>query len=153
MTVAKTSCNNTPQAGSPPPAGRRFNFKLNKLDVTLLIIIGCFIGWLAYRSSIGIHYHWHWHQALKLVFTSGHDGGLPYFIKGIISTIRVSIWGMIFAAIFGLLLALAHRSSFKIIKLISSSYIQLVRNIPPLVFVFIFYFFHFQSINSITWIK
>ncbi|CEO40939.1 amino acid ABC transporter permease [Photobacterium kishitanii] len=141
MTVAKTSCNNTPQAGSPPPAGRRFNFKLNKLDVTLLIIIGCFIGWLAYRSSIGIHYHWHWHQALKLVFTSGHDGGLPYFIKGIISTIRVSIWGMIFAAIFGLLLALAHRSSFKIIKLISSSYIQLVRNIPPLVFVFIFYFF------------
>lgn len=141
MTVEKTSCHNVPQAGSPPPVGRRFNFKLNRLDITLLIIIGCFIGWLAYRSSVGIHYNWHWHQAFKLVFTPSHDGGIPYFIKGIISTIRVSIWGMIFAATFGLLLALAHRSSFKIIKLIASSYIQLVRNIPPLVFVFIFYFF------------
>ncbi len=127
--------------------------KLNKLDVTLLIIIGCFIGWLAYRSSIGIHYHWHWHQALKLVFTCGHDGGLPYFIKGIISTIRVSIWGMIFAAIFGLLLALAHRSSFKIIKLIASSYIQASTQYTATSFCIHLLLFHFQSINSITWIK
>lgn len=141
MTSAKTSCSNLPQAGTPPPVGSRFHFKLNKLDIFLLIIISCFIGWLAYRSSIGIHYNWHWHQALKLIFTCGHDGGMPYFIKGIISTIRVSMWGMIFAATFGLLLALAYRSSFKIIRLIASSYIQLVRNIPPLVFVFIFYFF------------
>ncbi|MEC6907990.1 ABC transporter permease subunit [Photobacterium piscicola] len=129
------------QEGSCPPAKRRFNLKLNKLDIILLIIIGCFLGWIAYRSSIGIHYHWHWRQAFERIFTSSHDGGLPYFILGIISTIRVSIWGMIFAATFGLLLALSNLSPFKIIRIISSSYIQLLRNIPPLVFVFIFYFF------------
>lgn len=141
MTVAKTSGDNTIQEGLRPPVKRRFNFKLNKLDIFLLIVIGCFLSWLAYRSSIGIHYHWHWRQAFELIFTCSHDGGLPYFIQGIISTIRVSIWGMIFAATFGLLLALANLSSFKIMRLISSSYIQLLRNIPPLVFVFIFYFF------------
>ncbi|WP_297478827.1 ABC transporter permease subunit [uncultured Photobacterium sp.] len=141
MTVAKTSGDNAIQEVSRPPVKRRFNFKLNKLDIILLIIIGCFLSWLAYRSSIGIHYHWHWQQAFERIFTSSHDGGLPYFIRGIISTIRVSIWGMIFAATFGLLLALASLSSFKVMRLISSSYIQLLRNIPPLVFVFIFYFF------------
>ncbi|PST96075.1 ABC transporter permease subunit [Photobacterium iliopiscarium] len=141
MTVVKTSCDKTPQEALQPPVGRRFNFKLNTLDIILLIIIGCFIGWLAYRSSIGIHYHWHWRQAIKLVFTCSHNGGIPYFIQGIISTIRVSLWGMLFAATFGLLLALANLSSFRIMKLFASSYIQLLRNIPPLVFVFIFYFF------------
>ncbi|WP_256384618.1 amino acid ABC transporter permease [Photobacterium toruni] len=141
MTAAKTSCNNDPQSGSIPSVGRHFTLKLNKLDIILLIIIGCFISWLVYRSSIGIHYNWHWRQAFQLIFTSSRDGGMPYFMQGIISTIRVSIWGMIFAATFGLLLALANLSSFKIMRLISNSYIQLLRNIPPLVFVFIFYFF------------
>ncbi|MEZ8094178.1 amino acid ABC transporter permease [Photobacterium swingsii] len=115
--------------------------KLNKLDITLLALLGAFFAWIAYRSSIGIHYQWDWPRAVELIFTSGKSGELPYFFQGFIATLRLSLWGILFAGILGLLLGLARRSSFTLLRLPAQAYIQLVRNIPPLVFVFIFYFF------------
>ncbi|WP_170107622.1 amino acid ABC transporter permease [Photobacterium lipolyticum] len=116
-------------------------FKLNKLDWLLLAILGVFIGWLYYRSSVGIHYQWNWTRAFSLIFTSGKAGELPYFFQGFLTTIRLSLWGIVFAGLLGLLLGLARRSPLMILRLPAQAYIQLVRNIPPLVFVFIFYFF------------
>ena len=123
--------------------GKKFSAfsKLNKLDWLLFAIIGVFIGWLYYRSSVGIHYQWNWSRALGLIFTSGKTGELPYFFQGFLTTIRLSLWGIVFAGLLGLLLGLARRSPLMILRLPAQAYIQLVRNIPPLVFVFIFYFF------------
>ncbi|PSW20142.1 amino acid ABC transporter permease [Photobacterium sanctipauli] len=115
--------------------------KLNKLDGVLLVILAAFVTWLWYRSSVGIHYQWNWDKAFQLIFSSGRNGELPYFFQGFIATIRLSLWGMLFAGLLGLLLGLARRSSFIVLRLPAQAYIQLVRNIPPLVFVFIFYFF------------
>ncbi|OLQ71120.1 amino acid ABC transporter permease [Photobacterium proteolyticum] len=115
--------------------------RLNTLDLLLIVIVGSFIGWLWYRSSAGIHYQWNWDKAFNLILSSGKNGDLPYFIQGFIATIRLSLWGMLFAGILGLILGLARRSPLMILRLPSQAYIQLVRNIPPLVFVFIFYFF------------
>ncbi|KLV03373.1 amino acid ABC transporter permease [Photobacterium aquae] len=114
---------------------------LNALDWILLTVVSLFCGWLYYRSAIGIQYHWRWSQAFDLIFTQGQDGELPYFFQGVIATIRLSLWGMLFAGILGVILGLARRSSLAIIRFPAQAYIQLVRNIPPLVFVFIFYFF------------
>lgn len=115
--------------------------KLNKLDWLLLLIVACLVSWLWYRSSVGIHYQWHWDRAFNLIFTRGHNGELPYFVQGFLTTLRLSLWGMVFAATLGLILGLARRSSWVFLRLPAQAYIQLVRNIPPLVFVFIFYFF------------
>ncbi|GAB3521014.1 amino acid ABC transporter permease [Photobacterium alginatilyticum] len=115
--------------------------RLNTLDLLLIVIVGSFIGWLWYRSSAGIHYQWNWDKAFELIFSNGKNGDLPYFIQGFIATIRLSLWGMLFAGILGLILGLARRSPLMILRLPAQAYIQLIRNIPPLVFVFIFYFF------------
>ncbi|WP_318520149.1 amino acid ABC transporter permease [Photobacterium leiognathi] len=139
-----SSCSTAKKTSSQPTnrSAARFSLpQLKLLDYILLVIVGCFLGWLYYRSSIGINYHWQWHKAFDLVFTPGRNGELPYFFQGVISTIRLSLWGMVFAAVFGLLLALGRRSSLVFFRVPANAYIQLVRNIPPLVFVFIFYFF------------
>ncbi|GAA06635.1 amino acid ABC transporter permease [Photobacterium leiognathi] len=139
-----SSCSTAKKTSSQPTnrSAARFSLpQLKLLDYILLVIVGCFLGWLYYRSSIGINYHWQWHKAFDLVFTPGRNGELPYFFQGVISTIRLSLWGMVFAAVFGLLLALGRRSSLIFFRVPANAYIQLVRNIPPLVFVFIFYFF------------
>lgn len=115
--------------------------KLNTLDFILLAIIATFVAWLGYRSSVGIHYQWNWSRAFELIFTSGKAGELPYFFQGLIATLRLSLWGILFAGTLGLVLGLARRSSITLLRLPAQAYIQLVRNIPPLVFVFIFYFF------------
>ncbi len=115
--------------------------RLNSLDMVLLIICVIFAGWLYYRSSVGVNYTWHWQEAISLLFTPRSDGGLPYFFQGFIATIRLSAWGICFALIVGTLLGLARFSSSAWLNKPANLFIQLVRNIPPLVFVFIFYFF------------
>ena len=115
--------------------------RLNKLDGILLVIIALVGCWLYYRSSIGVNYHWRWGDALSLVFTPRADGSLPYFFQGLIATLRLSAWGMLLAFTLGTALGVARQSRLKLIKAPINAFIQLVRNIPPLVFVFIFYFF------------
>ncbi|EPN4953117.1 amino acid ABC transporter permease [Vibrio diabolicus] len=118
-----------------------FLSRLNTLDWLLLIICGIGGVWLYHRSAVGVHYLWQWKEALELLFTPRADGGLPYFFQGLISTLRLSIWGISFALVLGTLLGLARISRSVWLRTPANTFIQLVRNIPPLVFVFIFYFF------------
>ncbi len=115
--------------------------KLNKLDIVVLIGITITVCWLYYRSTIGINYQWRWEQAVNLIFTARADGSLPYFFQGFFATLRLSLWGMLLAFILGTLLGIGRQSKLTLVRQPISIFIQLVRNIPPLVFVFIFYFF------------
>lgn len=130
---------NVQSASAPLVAASKFKF--NKLDVTLLFGLALLAGWLYYRSSIGVNYHWRWQQAFDLIFTARSDGSLPYFFQGLVATLRLSIWGGVLAFTLGTLLGIGRQSRFTLIRQPINIFIQLVRNIPPLVFVFIFYFF------------
>lgn len=114
---------------------------LTGLDYFLLLVVAGTVMWFYYRLSIGVNYYWRWSEAIELIITPRADGSLPYFFQGIISTVRLSIWGMLFALVWGVLLGLARASRWAIFRMPAIAYIQLIRNIPPLVFVFIFYFF------------
>lgn len=115
--------------------------RLNLLDLVLIVLCAVFVFWLYYRSTVGVNYIWHWSEAFALLFTPRADGSLPYFFQGLISTLRLSLWGLAFALVLGTLLALARFSESVWLKTPANAFIQLVRNVPPLVFVFIFYFF------------
>ncbi len=115
--------------------------RFNLLDWILLSICTLVAVWLYHRSAAGINYIWHWREAIDLLFTPRADGGLPYFFQGLISTLRLSLWGITLALISGTLLGLARFSASVWLRVPAKLFIQLVRNIPPLVFVFIFYFF------------
>lgn len=115
--------------------------RFNKLDALLLVLCSLFALWLYSRSSAGVNYTWHWRDALSLLFTPRADGSLPYFFQGLLSTLRLSLWGISLALVLGTLLGLTKFSSSSWFNKPANVFIQLVRNIPPLVFVFIFYFF------------
>ena len=114
---------------------------LNRLDYFLLGLIAFAAIWFYYRSSIGVNYHWNWSGAIELVFTPRANGDIPYFFQGVVSTLRLSVWGVVFSLLLGVLLGIARHSTLSIFRAPAIAYIQLIRNIPPLVFVFIFYFF------------
>ncbi|MEZ8931995.1 MULTISPECIES: amino acid ABC transporter permease [unclassified Vibrio] len=115
--------------------------RLNLLDGVLLAVICVFSGWLYYRSAVGINYQWRWEDAFTLIFIPPSQGSIPYFFQGLIATLRLSVWSMVLALSFGTLLGVARHSKIAFFKTPALIFIQLVRNIPPLVFVFIFYFF------------
>lgn len=123
--------------GAKSSSGYRFTL----LDGGLLLAIASLIGWLYYRSEVGIHYQWHWREAWTLIFTPRADGSLPYFVQGLGATLRLSLWGMVLALVLGSLIGIARSHKAWFVRLPANAFVQLVRNIPPLVFVFIFYFF------------
>jgi polar amino acid transport system permease protein len=114
---------------------------LNRLDIILIAIIVALLSWLYLRSSIGVNYHWRWYEAVELIFVSSSNGNLPYFFQGLISTVRISLFGILFAFALGIIIGVARHSKLSFFRIPAGVFVHLIRNIPPLVFIFIFYFF------------
>ena len=62
-------------------------------------------------------------------------------LQGLYTTIRLSLWGTVLATVIGTLLGLCRVSHRLFFRLLGRTYVELVRNTPPLVLIFIFYFF------------
>jgi len=56
-------------------------------------------------------------------------------------TVRLAVWGSLLAGLIGGLMGLCRVSRSVFLRLLGRSYVELIRNMPPLVFIFIFYFF------------
>ncbi|WP_407061337.1 amino acid ABC transporter permease [Aeromonas salmonicida] len=111
------------------------------LDGILMLILLLAGMWLASRLHLGVAYQWHWQAAFELLFTRGPQGELPYFFSGLLTTLRIALLGMALALLLGTALGLAAFSRRPWLVLPATLFIQLIRNLPPLVFIFIFYFF------------
>ncbi len=116
-------------------------YRLSWLDWAVLAGCALIGAWLYQRANIGVNYVWHWRETIELLFTPRADGGAPYFLQGLMATLRLSLWGIALALVLGTLLGLARFSNKSWLRTPALLFVQLMRNIPPLVFVFIFYFF------------
>lgn len=68
------------------------------------------------------------------------NGQMIYFIKGAKWTLIISLASVIFGVIFGTLLSFLKRSKLKILNIIASAYVEVVRGTPLLLQIFIVYF-------------
>jgi general L-amino acid transport system permease protein len=77
------------------------------------------------------------------------------FLVGILNTLKVALLGVVGATVLGTVAALARISPNWLVSKIASVYIEVVRNIPLLVQLFIWYFAVFQGLplvkESIQW--
>ncbi len=64
---------------------------------------------------------------------------LPFLLKALPVTIEATFAGFVISAVFGLLLAMARRTSFKQLKWLSIGFVSFVRNTPLLVQVYFIY--------------
>ena len=62
-------------------------------------------------------------------------------IQGFFTTIRLSLWATVFATVIGTAMGLMRLSRSRFRRWVASVYVELTRNTPPLVLVFLFYFF------------
>ncbi|CCO24630.1 amino acid ABC transporter permease [Maridesulfovibrio hydrothermalis] len=127
--------------------------RISSLDVLLLAAISGGLFWFAYHLITQLNYNWDWTSAPDYIVrfdqTSGKwEAGL--LIQGLLVTIRLSIWSVLLALVIGTLMGIFRVSPRPLLRMISSSYVGLIRNIPPLVLIFIFYFFLGDQIMQIT---
>ena len=110
-----------------------------------VIIAGVFIGllaWLVIAATINFDYSWSWTKPLRYLVSAGEQGweaGL--LLKGFLMTLRLAVWGGIICVLLGLLLGLMSTSRIVAVRMLAISYVEAVRNMPPLVFIFVMYFF------------
>jgi polar amino acid transport system permease protein len=126
----------------PPPAVRRRRF--GALDATILAVVGLAFAYLAWRAEAVLHYEWNWAPVWGFIlrYDAAREAWTPNLILiGLWTTIRISIWAALGAALIGAIMGLARVSNSLFFRLVASSYVELVRNMPPLVFVFVVYFF------------
>jgi polar amino acid transport system permease protein len=134
--------------------------KIKRLDIAvLLFVLGSGI-YLFYRIKIGLHYNWHWSAMPQYLFRYDPAAGrwVPnVLIEGLLNTIRLSAWAMLLATLIGTAMGMLRirRSLFS--RLVGGTYVELTRNLPPLVLIFIFYYFIgdqiLASLGIDAWVK
>ena len=118
--------------------------RFTRLDGLLLVLLCTLVGMAAHRITVQLHYDWQWEAIPQFLFRYDpqSDRWLPnYLIHGLLTTIRLSLWSGLLALVLGLGFALARVSNWLYWRLMARSYIELLRNLPPLVIVFLLYFF------------
>lgn len=118
--------------------------KKYRLDIIILLSIGFFFLFLYYQIQNTLVYQWRW-EDLWVYFFGWNEEKQTWFFNtlsiGFFNTIKIIIWAFILSIIVGFLLAIMKNSKKKYISWLAITYIEFVRNIPSLVFLFLFYFF------------
>ncbi|WP_320169656.1 amino acid ABC transporter permease [Maridesulfovibrio sp.] len=118
--------------------------RITSLDVLLLAAVMGGLFWIFTRLADGLTYNWNWfaipgYIIMKNPGTGQWEPGL--LTLGLIVTLRLSVWSILLALILGTLMGIWRVSTRPLLRMISGAYVGLIRNIPPLVLIFIFYYF------------
>jgi polar amino acid transport system permease protein len=118
-------------------------FRWGQVDTALLLLLFSAVAYLGYRINIGLEYQWNWQLIPQYLLRHDPvDGWVPnLLLLGLLTTIRLSFWSLLLAIPLGLIAGLLRTSLHLFNRLVGSTYVTLLRNLPPLVLVFIFYFF------------
>ena len=114
------------------------------LDAVLLTLLLCAAGFISYRIAVRLEYDWNWAAIPQFLFRYDAESGrwvANYLIQGLLTTVRLSVWSGLLALALGLVLALARTGRSLYFRLLARTWVELMRNLPPLVVIFLFYFF------------
>ena len=124
------------------PYGAKRRFKL--LDVVILSVVAAVVAFFVYKVDAVLSYQWDWSVVPRYLLRRNEDSGAlapNLFVLGLMTTIRLAIWSLVLSAIIGGIMGIMRTSRRLFPRLLSRAYVELIRNTPPLVFIFVFYFF------------
>lgn len=120
------------------------------------MLLACIMGGIIsmFRHlALGLNYNWDWSVIPGYIARFNSESGnwqAGLLTQGLLVTLRLSLWSILFATIAGTVMGMWRVSPRPLLRMISGSYVGLVRNIPPLVLIFIFYFFLGDQIMQTT---
>lgn len=120
----------------------RLRLTVTDLVIGSLLVVTCLF--FVYRIKVGLNYNWAWELIPQFIFR--FDDKSESWVSGLLmtgfyTTIRLSFWGIILATIFGVISGIAKTSSIHFLRWLATTYVETMRNLPPLVIIFIAYFF------------
>ncbi|MBN1314554.1 MAG: amino acid ABC transporter permease [Anaerolineales bacterium] len=126
--------------------------KFSRADVVLLIIGVAAVAYYNFRLKREINIDVDFGRMGQYFFIRDPETGkwaANFFVLGLIATIKVSFWAMIPASIAGVVFGIFRTSSSLFLRMVGRTYVEFVRNLPPLVLIFLFYFFAADQIMAL----
>ncbi|MYI39735.1 MAG: amino acid ABC transporter permease, partial [Acidobacteria bacterium] len=136
------------------PGSRRA--RLGWVDAAVLSAVVVALGYVFHRVDAVLEYRWDWSAIPNSLYRWDEETGrwVPNLLmQGFFTTIRLAILSMVPAALFGAVFGVLRTAGRLFPRLLSRTYVELIRNIPPLVFIFIFYFFISSQIMPILGVE
>jgi polar amino acid transport system permease protein len=123
------------------------------LDCLVALAALAVFAWLAHRIGSRLNYAWRWSELGRYLFwydSDAHQLRTGYLVQGLLVTLRLSLYAILPALVLGLVMALARTSRDLFLRMVGRTYIETLRNLPPLVVIFLVYFFLTDQITPLT---
>ncbi|MFK7891794.1 MAG: amino acid ABC transporter permease [Granulosicoccus sp.] len=138
----------------------KFVKRLHWLDLLILAVVFAFVAFIWYRIDGSLNYRWRWEIIPNYILRFDEEEQrwvANLLLQGLITTIRVSIYASVLALLLGTVLGIARCSANLAVRMLARTYLECLRNIPPVVVIFIFYFFLSEqlvvALNIETWAR
>ncbi len=129
--------------GLPIPKPPVHQQLLNSVPVAVAIY-AIVVGLIVYGSFAGAQnmgYNWQWYRVPQYLYSFTDDGFQWGEITiGLVATIRLSILSFALATFLGLVVALLRLSGLVVGSAVAVGFLELIRNIPLLVLLYLFYY-------------
>ncbi len=127
---------------SPPPITPKK--RLSVVDYGAFASVFALILFSAYQVNDVLVYKWDWSRVFNFIIRYDPESEsyvANLLLYGLATTIRLAVWATILATIIGVVMGYWRTCENLTLRIISRCYVELIRNIPPVVFIFIFFFF------------
>lgn len=138
------------------PSTTEKRLKITLPDAAILAVLAGAFGYIVFKAATGLNYHWNWEVLPQFLvrFDPKSDSWVPGLLtRGLFTTIRLSVWSGILAIVLGVLIGLLRVSPSLFKRQVGAVYVGLIRNTPPLVLIFVFYFFIGDQIMSLLGVE
>lgn len=118
--------------------------KFRPLDAVIIVLCLAAGVFVFYRIKFGLEYKGDWSAIPQFLIRRDAETGrwvANYLLQGLITTLKLSVWATILALGLGVIIALFRTEGSLFLRMVGRTYVELIRNLPPLVLIFIFYFF------------
>ncbi|MGB3179456.1 MAG: amino acid ABC transporter permease [Albidovulum sp.] len=123
-----------------PPRLSRF-FASVPVSVVLYAVIVFAIGYASYTGAQTMGYNWQWYRVPQYLFTLTDDGfQWGEIMIGLTKTVSLSATAFALAVALGLVVALLRLSGLVVGTAVAIGFLELIRNIPLLVLLYLFYY-------------
>lgn len=103
------------------------------------MVTGC--GLLLLRGAENLGYNWQWDRVPRYIIdVSAGQWQAGLLLKGLWLTLKISLVSLIVSLVVGLCTALMRLSDSFMARLLSRAYLELIRNTPLLIQIFVLYF-------------
>lgn len=120
---------------------RHWRYGQSAFDGLAFIATLAGLGWIVIEGADALHYNWQWYRVPQYLYRIENGAFYPGpLLRGLAVTLELTGWSLLLTVAFGLFAALLQRSTSWVGHAVARAYVEVVRNTPLLVQLYLVYF-------------